>query len=168
MIPVPRGEVVVWLRAELALPARRELAETAGMETTSTAPEIDRAAITATALDYIEGFYEGRADRMERALHPELAKRIAHPDPASGRPHLAEMSALTLVQLTGARATRPTPEAERRRDVTVLDVFENAASVKVVATAWIDYLHLVKWNGRWLIVNVLWEMKPGRPFTPWW
>ena len=32
--------------------------------------------------------------------------------------------------------------------MTVLDVFENAASVKVVA-AWIDYLHLVKWNGRW-------------------
>ena len=52
--------------------------------------------------------------------------------------------------------------------MTVLDVFENAASVKVVAAAWIDYLHLVKWNGRWLIVNVLWEMKPGRPFTAWW
>ena len=131
-------------------------------------PPTDLAAIEQTARDYIEGFYTGDAARMERALHPELAKRIVRPDPDSRRSQLVEMSALTLVQITGARAERPTPVAERQQDVTVLDVFENAASAKVVAGAWIDYLHLVRWNGRWVIVNVLWEMKPGRPFTPWW
>jgi hypothetical protein len=36
----------------------------------------DAAAIKQTALDYIEGWYEGNAERMERSLHPELAKRI--------------------------------------------------------------------------------------------
>ena len=36
----------------------------------------DASAIKQTALDYIEGWYEGDAERMERALHPELAKRI--------------------------------------------------------------------------------------------
>jgi len=128
----------------------------------------DLAAIEQTARDYIEGFYEGDASRMERALHPGLAKRIVRPDPDSRRSQLVEMSALTLVQITGARAERPTPVAERQQDVTVLDVFENAASAKVVAGAWIDYLHLVRWNGRWVIVNVLWEMKPGRPFASWW
>ena len=133
------------------------------------ATEADLAAIEQAALDYIEGFYAGDSVRMERALHPELAKRIVHADPQSARSRLAEMSALTLVQLTRARAGRATPEAEERQsDVTVLDVFENAASVKVVAAAWIDYLHLVKWNGHWRIVNVLWELKPGRPFTAWW
>jgi hypothetical protein len=25
---------------------------------------------------------------------------------------------------------------------------------------WIDYMHIAKFNGRWVIVNVLWEMKP--------
>lgn len=128
----------------------------------------DRAAIEQTARDYIEGFYEADPARMERALHPELAKRIVRADPESGRSQLVEMSALTLVQLTGARGDRPTPVAERQQDVTVLDVFENAASAKVVAGAWIDYLHLTRWNGRWVIVNVLWEMKPGRPFASWW
>ena len=39
------------------------------------------AAIRATALDYIEGWYAGDAARMERALHPELAKRICETDP---------------------------------------------------------------------------------------
>lgn len=128
----------------------------------------DLGAIEQTARDYIEGFYAGDASRMERALHPELAKRIVRPDPDSRRSQLVEMSAMTLVQITCARADRPTPVAERQQDVTVLDVFENAASAKVVAGAWIDYLHLVRWNCRWVIVNVLWEMKPGRPFASWW
>ncbi len=32
----------------------------------------DNAAIKQTALDYIEGWYEGNAERMQRALHPDL------------------------------------------------------------------------------------------------
>lgn len=128
----------------------------------------ETAAIRQTALDYIEGFYEGDASRMERSLHPELAKRITHPDSGTGRSHFAEMSALTLTQFTRDKANRPTPKAEQIKGVTVLDVFQNAASAKVVASTWIDYLHLSKFNGRWVIVNVLWEMKPGHPFTPYW
>jgi Putative lumazine-binding len=77
----------------------------------------DHAAIRQTALDYIEGFYDGDVVRMERSLHPELAKRIAHPDAASGRSHLAEMSALALTQFTRDKASRPTPAAERQQDV---------------------------------------------------
>ena len=38
--------------------------------------EADRAAIRETALNYIEGWYEGNAERMKSALHPELAKRL--------------------------------------------------------------------------------------------
>jgi len=128
----------------------------------------DHAAIRETALDYIEGFYDGDAARMERSLHPELAKRIAHPDPLSGRSHLAEMSALALTRFTREKAQLPTPTAERQQDVIVLDVFENAASAKVIASTWIDYLHLSRFNGRWVIVNVLWEMKPGQPFAAYW
>ena len=128
----------------------------------------DQAAITETALDYIEGFYEGDVERMERALHPELAKRIAHADSVSGRSHLAEMSALALVQFTRAKTSRPTPLTDRQMDVSVLDIFENAASAKVVAAGWIDYMHLSRFNGRWVIVNVLWEMKPGHAFEAYW
>ena len=124
------------------------------------ASEADLAAIKQTALDYIEGYYEGNAERMERALHPELAKRIVRTDPNSGRSRLDQMSAMTLTQGTRARASSPTPKEKRQNDVTVLDVFENAASVKVVASEWIDYLHVAKFNGRWVIVNVLWELKP--------
>jgi putative lumazine-binding protein len=115
--------------------------------------------IKQTALDYIEGWYEGNAERMERALHPELAKRIVRAD-QRGRSNLGQMSAMTLVQGTRMGGGKDTPKEKQQKDVTVLDIFGNAASAKIIASEWVDYLHLAKWNGRWVIVNVLWELKP--------
>jgi hypothetical protein len=123
--------------------------------------EAERAAIKQTALDYIEGWYEGNAERMERALHPELAKRIARTNP-EGRSRLDQMSAMSLVQGTKRGGGKDTPKEKQQKDVTILDIYENAASVKVVASDWIDYLHVAKFNGRWVIVNVLWELKPQK------
>ncbi|MFN2498595.1 MAG: serine hydrolase [Pyrinomonadaceae bacterium] len=39
-------------------------------------------------------------------------------------------------------------------------IISYSASVKLVASDWIDYLHVAKFNGRWMIVNVLWELMP--------
>ena len=130
----------------------------------STAPAqstADATAIRQTALDYIEGWYEGNAERMERALHPELAKRIVRTN-KDGVSQLSQMSAMSLVQGTRRGGGKNAPREKQQKDVTILDVFENAASVKIVASDWIDYLHMAKFNGRWVIVNVLWELKPAR------
>jgi Putative lumazine-binding len=125
----------------------------------------DAEAIKQTALDYIEGWYEGNPERMERALHPELAKRIVRTS-KEGMSNLNQISAMTLVQYTRRGGGKNTPKEKQQKDVTILDVFENAASVKVVASDWIDYLHMAKWNGRWVIVNVLWELKPQQQQPP--
>jgi len=117
----------------------------------------DSAAIRATALDYIEGWYTGDAARMERALHPRLAKRIVRA--AGDTSALGDMTAEQLVGATRAGYGTRTPPAEQQKDVTILDVFRGAAVVKIVARDWVDYLQVAKWNGEWKIVNVLWEMK---------
>lgn len=119
----------------------------------------DSTGIRQAALDYIEGYYEGNADRMARAVHPELAKRIVRVN-EQGRYMLGQMSAMTLVEGTRAGGGKDTPVAERRKDVTIFDIYQNAASAKIYASGWVDYLHLAKWNGRWVIVNVLWELHP--------
>ena len=127
----------------------------------TTASNADAAAIRQTALDYIEGWYEGNAERMERALHPELAKRIVRTNPQNNQSRLDQMGAMSLVQGTRRGGGRNTPKERQQKDVTILDVYESAASVKVIASDWIDYLHVAKFNGRWVIVNVLWELKPA-------
>jgi hypothetical protein len=120
--------------------------------------DADREAITQTALDYVEGWYEANAERMERALHPDLAKRVVFTD-ERGRSRLDQMSAMGLVQGVKRGGGKDTPKEKQQKDITILDVFENAASVKAVMSGWIDYMHMSKINGRWVIVNVLWELK---------
>lgn len=117
-------------------------------------------ALKKTALDYVEGWYNGDATRMERALHPDLAKRVLSVDPRSNKGRVEHMSAMTLVQATRKRADKPTPENERTAKVAVLDVYGNAACVRADMHEWIDYLHMVKMGGEWKIVNVLWELTP--------
>ena len=117
----------------------------------------DGEAIIATALDYLEGWYEGNAERMARAVHTDLAKRIARPQ-ADGCRELQHMGKETLVGYTEAK---PAGEAVDLRDrIQILDVFGFAAVVRADADDWVDYLQLAKIDGHWVIVNVLWELYP--------
>ena len=122
----------------------------------------DSAAIRRTALNYVEGWYEANPERMERALHPELAKRIVLVEEKSGKSWLDVMGATKLVNGTRRGGGKNTPKDQQQKDVFILDIFENSASVKAIMSGWIDYMHMAKWNGEWKIVNVLWEYKPKK------
>jgi hypothetical protein len=120
----------------------------------------DSAAIRATALDYIQGWYGGDAARMERAVHPQLAKRIVRTGAQGGAATLGHMGSAELVEGARRGGGRRTPAEQQRSDVRILDVFGATASVRVDASDWIDYLHVARVDGRWVIVNVLWELRP--------
>ena len=131
----------------------------ARVSTASSQTAADSAGIRQTAFDYIQGWYTGDGARMERALHPELAKRIVRSD-SLGHYRLDSQSAMTLVQNTQSGGGKDTPAADRHDDVRILDIYRNAATARVDASYWVDYLQLARWRGRWVIVNVLWELKP--------
>jgi hypothetical protein len=128
--------------------------------TVALADDADLKAIEATALDYGLGYYEGDAERMERALHPDLAKRVVFPDPRSGKPMVDHMSAMKLVQVTRSGSGTKVPAGERKADVTIMEVYGNTAMVKLQMRDWIDFMQMAKLGDRWVIVNVLWEPTP--------
>ncbi len=71
----------------------------------------DSAAIRSTALDYIDGYWSGDAQRMASALHPELVKRIRGADPSTGREWIDDQGASRLVRGTARGGGRETPRA---------------------------------------------------------
>lgn len=120
----------------------------------------DRKAIIRTALDFEEGWYTADADRMARALHPVFVMRHVGTDEQRHVSILTQdIDAPELISLTRQGKGR-VPAGRQRHDVTVLDTFSNAATAKIVAWYGVDYLQLAKWNGRWVIVNVLWGKNP--------
>ena len=97
--------------------------------------------------------------RMERSLHPDLAKRAVRQHPESGRPILHHLSKSTLVEYTNSGGGKDTPKEKLFYELTVLDVYKDIATVKAVSADYVDYIHLAKWNGQWMIVNILWDSR---------
>ncbi len=114
----------------------------------------DLAAIRQAALDYMQGWYEGDVERMRRSLHPELAKRAILLDPQTGAErvqHLTQRNMLDMTQRGGGDA----PVDKRRYEVSILDLNGDIASVRADSYDYVDYLHLARCAGQWLIVNAL-------------
>ena len=44
-------------------------------------------------------------------------------------------------------------------EVTILDIYHRIATVKLFSDNWVEYLHLIKLDGKWSIVNLLWQQK---------
>jgi hypothetical protein len=120
--------------------------------------EADRAAIVATATDYIAGWLEGDPQRMRRCLHPELVKRSVAHDPGAGEEALEAITAEEMVQATAEGRGR---RYARGFEVTILEVYGGMASVSVHSAPYVDLLHLARLGDRWLIVDVLWQRRPG-------
>jgi len=119
----------------------------------------DDVAIERTVRDYVDGWYDGNAERMARALHPDLAKRAALLQP-NGQFLLDLTSANEMIELTRAGVGKQKARPGQGNTVLVLDVSGDIASAKSVSPDYIDLLHLVKLHGKWRILNVLWAPRP--------
>lgn len=119
--------------------------------------QADSTAIRQVVQDYLFGWYTADADRMERALHPALKKRMVYTHPKTGADSLNRQDTRTLI--TNTRQRSPTPEGQRRSEIRILDIYKDAANVRVDAQRWVDYLQVAKWRDEWKIVNVLWELR---------
>ena len=118
----------------------------------------DKDAIVRAALDYAEGYYGGEPARMTRAVSPYLSKRGLLTRPGMKTPVLVQMNADTLIDASnGAKLAA----AERRITTEVFEITGDAASARVFTAQFNDYLHLVRRDGGWQILNVLWHAPPS-------
>ena len=120
----------------------------------SQAPD-EKPAIRQAALDYIEGWYEGDAARMDRALHKELAKRIIRT--VGGTEQFTSLTKTQMVEATQKGGGKNRPAETRNIKVDILDVYRDIANVRTECADFVDYLQLAKSEGQWKIVNVLWQ-----------
>jgi hypothetical protein len=113
----------------------------------------DQELITTTVLDYFEGWFDGDAARMQRAVHPDLVKRWPGEDNAAS---LGITTAGRMVELT-EQGEGKADAGDRRVDVEIVDVYDDIASVIVHTTVYHEYLHLVRTREGWKIANALWR-----------
>lgn len=118
----------------------------------------DEEGVRRAALDYLEGFYEGDDAKLRRSVHPEVNKFGFAREAPGGAYQRYPMSFEQMFQFTaGVRAGRNLPPEGAPKEVIVLDVQDQTAVVKVVAWWGQDYMQMARYDGRWMIVHILWQ-----------
>ena len=136
------------------------IASTSRAQAPLRATPADRDAVRRAALDYVEGFYEGDTAKLVNALRPELSKYGFWRD--STQKYTGERmtytEAIEYAKRVKAR-NRPVP-ASWPKEVAVFEVLPHTAAAKVTAWWGTDYLLLGKFDGKWMIRDVIWESPP--------
>ena len=114
--------------------------------------------IKQVALDYIESQHHVNPKKMEGALHNKMVKRTFWRNTNTNKEYLRETSRETMISVAKNYNKDGNKFSKNpKKDVIILDVFNKTASVKLIADDWVDYMHIVKINKKWTIVNVLWQ-----------
>jgi hypothetical protein len=126
----------------------------------------DSLSIEKACRDYVEGWASGDAERVAKAVSPELVKRTVGQD-KEGVSFTNNMSASLLIAVTkmnreGVKGKDLEPDKPFKLDVRICDVTGDYAMARASNTKYgfFDYCQLARFNGEWKIINVLWGWLP--------
>ena len=122
----------------------------------------EREASRQAVLDYVEGVYNVDPARIERSVHPSLHKGGFFKEGADGSYSFTTMTFAEMVDLSKRYNADGKMPKDAPKEITIFDVQEQIASVKLVAWWGVDYMHLAKYGGKWMIVNVFWQTHPAQ------
>ena len=119
----------------------------------------DREAVKQAVLDYVEALYEADSARIERSVHRELFKLGFERD-KDGAYKPYRMTYQELYDLAARWNKTGRIPKNSKKEIVVYDVADQTASAKLTAMWGIDYLHLAKFDGKWMITDILWQTPP--------
>ena len=131
----------------------------AKVTTNSTQAPDDREAIKQAVLDYVEALYEADPARIERSVHRDLFK-LGFERNKEGAYKPYRMTYQELYDLAGRWNKTGRIPKNSKKEIVVYDVADQTASAKLTAMWGIDYLHLAKFDGKWMITDILWQTPP--------
>jgi len=121
--------------------------------------EADSKSIEQAVTNYVTSIYEMKPELVDESVHPKLQKLGYMPaDDGSGwneswmnHAELRDLAATLNKDKMFDPETAPL-------EIEIVDHTALIASVKLTAAWGIDYIHLVNVDGKWMIVNVVWQM----------
>ncbi|MGH2495845.1 MAG: nuclear transport factor 2 family protein [Ktedonobacteraceae bacterium] len=111
-------------------------------------------------LDYVEGVYEGNPSRIRESVHPDLIKGGFFAVDTTYQ--FTAMTFTEFVELAKNYNNDGRIPSDASKDIVVYDILDQIASAKLIAWWGTDYMHLAKYHGKWMIVQVLWQTHPSQ------
>ncbi len=120
----------------------------------------DKEGVRQAVLDYVEGFYEGDSTRFLRSVRAEVdkygfsrTKSGSYEGSAFPWTNFASFAA----RVKSGKIKTP-PNAPKQ--ITIFEVQDQTAAAKLTAYWGTDYFLLGKYDGKWMIRQIIWQELP--------
>jgi Putative lumazine-binding len=121
----------------------------------------DRELVYAAIEDYVDALYKVEPERIKKSVHPQLTKKgFWRPKDKSAYQPESVMTFDQLYDLAGKWNAKNTLPPDAPRKIEIFDVQDQTAAGKLTAQWGTDYFQLAKYDGKWLIVNIVWQSPP--------
>jgi hypothetical protein len=119
----------------------------------------DEAGIEQAVQNYVSAIYDMKPELLDKSVSPKLQKVGYMPAKDGSGLEESWMTLDELKELAGHlnKDGMFDPKTSPRK-VTIVDHTDMIANVKLDAAWGIDYIHLTKISGEWMIMNVIWEL----------
>lgn len=116
-------------------------------------------AIEEAVLNYVNAIYDMKPELIDESVSPKLQK-LGYMPAEDGSGLVEDWMTFDQLKELAANINKNgmfDPETSPKK-VKVLHSTDTIANVKLDAAWGIDYIHLSKHSGKWMIMNVIWEM----------
>jgi hypothetical protein len=128
------------------------------LTTTANAQTTDKDLVYAAIEDYVDGLYLAQPDRIKKSVHPELMKKgFWKGKDKTDYAYDGIMTFTQLVELAGKWNAKGWLPKDAVKKIEIFDVQDQTATGKLTAHWGTDYFQLAKFDGKWMIVNILWQ-----------
>ena len=123
------------------------------------APAADRDGVRAALQHYLNGHATGDPEEFRKAFHPDARMTFVR----DGKLTITPISEY----IARASGKPPADEAQRKRRITSIDIAGTAATGRIELdypnAHFVDYMTLLKENGRWVIIAKSFHSTPKKP-----
>ncbi|MHC5063550.1 MAG: nuclear transport factor 2 family protein [Planctomycetota bacterium] len=135
----------------------------AGLDSTLSEKEKDKKAVIQAGMNYVNALYEVKPELVEESVHPELRKFGFYRANAKDDYREMPMTFEQLVSLCSSWNKDGNRVDENTiKKVELLDLMDTTAVLKVTAAWGIDHMQVGKFDGKWQILNILWQSHPEK------
>ena len=120
--------------------------------------QTDKDLVYAAIEDYVDALYLVQPERIKKSVHPELMKKgFWKAKDKTEYDYDGIMTFDQLVELAGKWNAKGKIPKDAIKKIDIYDVQDQTACAKLTAHWGTDYFQLAKFDGKWMIVNILWQ-----------
>ena len=145
---------------DMTLLREREIANNQYVKLGDIASKEDSLEIKRIALGYLKALQELKPELMKEVMNDSLNKVTVGFNRTLRKEVVTAISRDRMIENAknwNKSNTKFPPQPNNQ--VKILDVYHRIATVKLLSDNWVEYLHLIKLDSKWSIINLLWQHK---------